>query len=100
MVTVGFLVTVTAKPGKESELADFLAGALPLAEDEVQTIAWFAFKIDDGTFGIYDVFPSEEGRQAHLGGQVAAALMAKADELLSEPPSIKPVDVLAAKLPG
>ena len=98
IVTVGLLVTVTAKPGKEQELADFLKSALPLAEAEPDTTAWFAIKIDDSTFGIFDVFPSEEGRQAHLGGPIAAALMAKADELLASPPDIKPIDVLAAKL--
>jgi quinol monooxygenase YgiN len=98
MVTVGLLATLKAKPGKEAELAEFLASALPLAETEPETTAWFAIKIDDGTFGIFDVFPSSEGREAHLNGPIAAALMAKADELLSSPPDIKPIDVLAAKL--
>ncbi len=98
MVTVGLLATLSAKPGKEDELADFLAGALPLAEAEPETTAWFAIKIDDSTYGIFDVFPGADGRQAHLDGPIAAALMAKADELLSSPPEIKPIDVLAAKL--
>jgi quinol monooxygenase YgiN len=98
MVTVGLLVTLSAKPGKEDELAEFLAGAQPLAEAEPDTTAWFAIRIDASTFGIFDVFPDDGGRQAHLGGPIAAALMAKADELLSSPPDIKPVDVLAAKL--
>ncbi|MGI8699372.1 MAG: putative quinol monooxygenase [Mycobacteriales bacterium] len=98
MVTVGLLATLSAKPGKEAELADFLAGALPLAENEPATTAWFAIKIDDSTYGIFDVFPGADGRQAHLDGPIAAALMAKADDLLSSPPEIKPVDVLAAKL--
>lgn len=98
MVTVGLLVTVTAKPGKEDELAAFLSSALPLAEAEPDTTAWFAFKIDDSTFGIFDVFPGDAGRQAHLGGPIAAALMSKADELLACPPDIKAIDVLAAKL--
>jgi len=100
MVNVGLLVTLVAKPGKEDELASFLESALPLAQDEDDTIAWFAHKVDDSTFGIYDVFPGQEGRQAHLDGPIAAALMDKADELLSAPPQIKPIDVLAAKLPG
>jgi quinol monooxygenase YgiN len=100
MVTVGILATLTAKPGKESELADFLAGALPLAEGEPDTTAWFAIKIDDRTYGIFDAFPSADGRQAHLAGPIASALMAKAGELLEGAPDIKPVDVLAAKLPG
>lgn len=98
MVTVGLLVTMSAKPGKEKELADFLAGALPLAQAEPETTAWFAVKIDDSTYGIVDFFPSDAGRQAHLNGPIAAALMDKAGELLSAPPEIKPIDVLAAKL--
>jgi quinol monooxygenase YgiN len=100
MVTVGLLVTVKAKPGKESAVAEFLAGALQLAQDEPDTTAWFAIQIDESTFGIFDVFPDDGGRQAHLNGPIAAALMANADELLSEAPSIKPIDVLAAKLPA
>jgi quinol monooxygenase YgiN len=98
MVTVGLLATLKAKPGKEADLAEFLASALPLAEAEPDTTAWFAIKIDDATFGIFDVFPGTEGREAHLGGPIAAALMANADELLSSPPDIKAIDVLAAKL--
>lgn len=100
MVTVGLLATLNAKPGKEGELAAFLASALPLAQAEDDTVAWFATKLDDTTYGIFDVFPGPEGRQAHLDGPIAAALMERADELLSSPPDIKPIDVLAAKLPG
>jgi quinol monooxygenase YgiN len=100
MVTVGILATLTAKPGKEGEVAEFLASALPLAEAEPETTAWFAIKIDDSTYGIFDVFPSSDGRQAHLAGPIASALTARAGDLFSEPPSIKPIDVLAAKLPG
>lgn len=100
MVKVGLLVTLKAKAGKEQEVADFLASALPLANAEAETTAWFAIKIDASTFGIVDFFPSDHGRQAHLDGPIAAALMSKADELLSAPPVIKPVDVLAAKLPA
>jgi quinol monooxygenase YgiN len=98
MVTVGLLATLAAKPGKQDELAAFLASALPLAEGEPDTTAWFAIKLDDTTFGIFDVFPGPEGRQTHLDGPIAAALMDKADELLASPPDIKPVEVLAAKL--
>jgi quinol monooxygenase YgiN len=98
MVTVGILATLTAKPGKEDELAQFLTDALPLAQAEAQTTAWFAVKIDESTFGIFDVFPSQDGRQAHLDGPIAAALLGRADELLAEAPAIKPIDVLAAKL--
>lgn len=100
MVTVGLLVTLTAKPGKEEELAAFLAGALPLAQDEPDTTAWFAIRIDQSTYGVFDIFPDDAGRQAHLDGRIAAALMAKADELLASPPDMKPIDVLAAKLPA
>ena len=94
----GLLVILEAQPGKEDELAAFLASALPLAEAEPDTTAWFAIKIDDVTFGIFDVFPGPEGRQAHLAGQIAAALMSRAGELLATSPDIKPIDVLAAKL--
>jgi quinol monooxygenase YgiN len=100
MITVGLLATLEAKPGKEEDLATFLASALPLAQAENDTIAWFAIKIDDATYGIFDVFPGDEGRQAHLDGPIAAALMDKAEELLNSPPDIKPIDVLAAKLPS
>jgi len=100
MVKVGLLATLRAKDGKEEELATFLAGALPLAEGEPATTAWFATKLDDSTFGVFDVFPDDAGRQAHLDGPIAAALMEKADELLSEPPEIKSIEILAAKLPA
>jgi len=100
MVTVGLLATLNAKPGKEQELSEFLASALPLAENEPDTTAWFAIKLDDSTYGIFDVFPADDGRQAHLNGPIAAALMDKADDLLASPPDIKPLDVLAAKLPS
>lgn len=98
MVTVGLLVTMTAKPGKEQEVADFLTSAQQLAEAEPDTTAWFAVRLDDATFGIFDVFPGADGRQAHLDGPIAAALMGKADELLVSAPDIKQVDVLASKL--
>ena len=98
MVTVGLLVTLQAKPGKEQEVADFLASALPLAQAEPATTAWFAVRLEHGSFGIFDVFPDDAGRQAHLGGPIAAALMERASDLLASPPSIANVDVLAAKL--
>lgn len=98
MVDRGFLATLVAKPGKEQELADFLAGALPLAQAEAGTIVWYAIRIDDRTYGIFDAFETEEAREAHINGPIAAALMSKADELLAEPPSIKPVDLLAVKV--
>jgi quinol monooxygenase YgiN len=99
MVKVALLVRLEAKPGKESEVEEFLRGGLPIVEEEPETTAWFAIRLGESTYGIFDAFPDESGRQAHLAGRVAAALMAKADDLLSEPPKIEPVDVLAAKLP-
>lgn len=99
MVNVALLVRLEAKPGKEEAVAEFLRGGLAIVQDEPQTIAWFAIRMGASTFGIFDAFPDDAGRRAHLAGRVAAALMAKAGELLSEPPRIEPVDVLAAKLP-
>jgi len=99
MVKVALFVRLEAKPGKEAEVERFLKDGLPIVEGEPATIAWFGIRLGPSTFGIFDAFPDEEGRQAHLSGQVAAALMAKASELLAEPPTIEKVDVLAAKLP-
>lgn len=99
MVTVALLVRLEAKPGKEETVAAFLSGALPLAEAEPATTTWFALRLGPSTFGIFDAFPDEAGRQAHLSGPIAAALMAKAGDLLSVPPVIETVQVLAAKLP-
>ena len=98
MVRVGLFVRLEAKSGKEAEVESFLRGGLPIVEAEPATIAWFAIRLGPTTFGIFDAFPNEEGRQAHLSGRVAAALMAKASDLLSQPPVIEKVDVLAAKL--
>jgi quinol monooxygenase YgiN len=97
-VTVGLLVTLEARSGKEDELADFLASAQALVEAEPETVSWFAFRIDESRFGIFDVFPSRSGRTAHLSGPVAEALLAKAEDVLVTAPQIEPVDVLAAKL--
>jgi quinol monooxygenase YgiN len=92
-------VELKARPGKEEEVAAFLAGAQPLAAAEPGTESWFAVRIDAQTFGIFDTFATEEGRDAHLNGPIAAALMAHADELLSEAPQIRKADILAQKLP-
>ncbi|PYS57896.1 MAG: antibiotic biosynthesis monooxygenase [Acidobacteria bacterium] len=100
MVTVALLVRLEAKPGKESEVESFLNSGLALVQEEPDTTAWFAIRMSPSTFGIFDAFPSESGRQAHLSGKVAAALMEKASDLFSESPAIQKVDVLAAKLPG
>jgi quinol monooxygenase YgiN len=99
MVNVALLVRLEAKPGKETEVEEFLRSGLPLAQQEPATTVWFALRLGPTTFGIFDAFPDDAGRQAHLSGQIAAALMAKAPELLAEPPAIEQVDVLAAKLP-
>ena len=99
-IKVGILATLVAKPGKEEELGAFLASALPLAQGEPATITWYAWRMGPSTFGIFDTFPDAAGRQAHMAGQIAAALMAKAPDLLAEPPSIQNIDVLAAKLSG
>src|SRR5579863_6239648 len=99
MVTKGLFVMLEAKPGKETDVEDFLKAGLSIVQDEPATIAWFAIKIGPSKFGIFDAFPDETGRQAHLSGRVAAAQMAKAPELLAKPPSIEKIDVLASKLP-
>lgn len=99
MITVGLLVRLEAKPGKEAEVENFLKSGLALVEDEPETTVWFAIRMGQSTFGIFDAFPDESGRKAHLSGRVAAALMAKASDLLAQPPAIENVDVLAVKLP-
>ena len=99
MVNVALFVRLEAKPGKEKEVEDFLRGGLPLVQDEPATTTWYGIKLGPSTFGIFDTFADESGRQAHLNGKVAAALMAKASELLAKPPVIEKVDILAAKLP-
>ena len=97
-VRVGLLVRLQAKPGKEAEVASFLEGGLALANQEVFTPVWFALRLGPGKFGIFDAFADDAVRKAHLGGQIAAALMAKAPELLAEPPQIEQVDILALKI--
>lgn len=93
------LATLQAKPGKENDVAQFLKSALPLVEAEPETNAWFALKLGPSTFGIFDTFAAESGREAHLSGKVAAALMQKAPDLFAEPPKIQKVDLLASKAP-
>ena len=99
MVKVALFVRLEAKPGKEANVENFLRGGLSVVQEEPATIAWFAIRLGPSTFGIFDAFPDESGRQAHLSGRVAAELTEKASELLAHPPSIEKVDVLAAKLP-
>ena len=100
MVRTGLFVRLEARPGKEMEVEEFLRSGLDVVREEPATVAWFAIRLGPSTFGIFDAFPDEAGRQAHLSGKVAAALMAKAPELLSQAPVIEKVDVIAAKLPG
>src|SRR3954464_10871553 len=99
MVKLALLVRLEAKPGKEEEVADFLRSGLPLVQEEPATVAWFGIRLGPSTFGIFDVFPDEAGRQAHLSGKVAATLMEKAPELFEQPPTIEKIDILADKLP-
>jgi quinol monooxygenase YgiN len=100
MTKFGLIARLEAKPGKEKDVEEFLRGALPVVQQEQGTIAWFAIRLSPSTFGIFDTFPDEAGRQAHLTGRVADALFAKASELFSKPPSIERFDVLADKLPA
>jgi quinol monooxygenase YgiN len=98
MVKLGLLVTIEAKPGKEAELQSFLSNALPLAEQEPATTAWFAFRIGPATFGIFDAFPDEAGRHAHLDGRLAAELYKVGPTLIAHM-DLENIDLLAAKLP-
>jgi quinol monooxygenase YgiN len=100
MVNVALFARLEAKPGKEAEVEAFLKSALPLVEAEPATTVWFGVRLGPSTFGIFDAFPDDAGRQAHMTGQVAAALMARAADLFSIPPVIENIDVLASKLPA
>ena len=97
MTKLALLARLEAKPGKEQAVADLLVDALALARQEPDTVTWYALRIGPSTFGVFDTFNDEGGRSAHLAGPIAAALMAKADELLSTAPVIEAVEVLAAK---
>jgi quinol monooxygenase YgiN len=97
MVKYALLARVEAKAGKEEAVEQFLTSALALAQEEEETVSWYALKIGPSTFGIFDTFNEEAGREAHLNGKIAAALMQHADELLSKPPVIEKVELLAVK---
>lgn len=97
MEKFAILARVEAKPGKETEVLEFLKSALPLAEGEPGTVRWYALQIGPSTFGIFDTFETEEGRMEHLNGPIAAALMANASELLAKDPIIEMVELLAIK---
>jgi quinol monooxygenase YgiN len=96
---IGLLARIEAKPQYADEVEALLRGALRLAREEEQTVTWFAFRESPTTFGIFDTFEEEQGRTAHLGGRVAAALTDAAQTMLSSDPDIRPVDLLAVKLP-
>lgn len=97
MKKLGLLATLKAKSGKEAEVEQFIKGAVDLAQQENKTLTWYSFKIDSNTFGIFDTFENEEGRDAHLNGEIAKALMANADRLLSEAPQIQKIEILSSK---
>ncbi|WP_020184238.1 hypothetical protein [Methylopila sp. 73B] len=99
MVKFALFVTMEAKPGKEAEVEAFLKDGLPIVQNEAGTVVWFGARMGPSTFAIFDAFPDEAGRQAHLSGLVAAALMEKTPELFASAPRIERLDVLAAKLP-
>lgn len=98
MLALGLFVRLEAKPGREQEVADFLNQGLQLAKQEATTPLWFALRLGPSTFGVFDAFPDEQGRQAHLSGPIAQALMAQAPKLLAVPPSIERTEVLGAKI--
>ena len=96
-VTLGILALLEAKPGKGDDLADFLRSGREIAAREKGTVTWYAFKVGDTTYGVFDTFESEEGRQAHLNGEIAKALGQVGPELLASDPDIRPVEILAVK---
>ena len=100
MITVGLWVRLIAKPGKEATVAEFLEGAVKLAEQETGTVLWCAVRLSPTEFAIFDGHTDEAGRQAHLNGEVAAAILANAGDWLAEPPVIEQTDFLALKLPA
>jgi quinol monooxygenase YgiN len=99
MYAVALFARLEAKAGKENEVAKFLQTGLALANQEVTTPIWFALRLGPTTFGVFDAFTDERGRQAHLNGPIAKALMAQASELFAKPPVIEQIEVLGAKLP-
>ncbi|MEU6069721.1 MULTISPECIES: putative quinol monooxygenase [Streptomyces] len=99
MTRLGLLARIEAKPDYADQIETLLREAERLAQQESDTVTWFAFRQGPTTFGIFDAFDDEQGRQNHLQGRIAAALMEAAPEMLAEAPDIKPVDILADKLP-
>jgi quinol monooxygenase YgiN len=99
MAKLALYAHLKAKPGKAAEVEAFLKSALPLAEKEPGTVTWYAFEESNGSYGVFDTFEDEAARQAHLDGPIAKALMAKASELLAEPPAIHKIRLIANKIP-
>ncbi len=97
MVKKAIWVELNAKPGKEKELEDFLKSAQPLAEQERDTVSWYAVKLGPANFGIFDTFVDDAGRQAHLNGDIAKALMSKGKELVANDPKIHQIEIIASK---
>ena len=97
METLAILVMLEARPGKTDDLEAFLKSALPMAEAEPGTVSWYALKLGPRSFGIFDTFADQAGRDAHLNGEIAQALFARADELLVEPPTVVKPEILAGK---
>ena len=96
-LTLGILALVEAKPGKEAEVEAFVKGGRAVVEQEPGTRVWYGFRVNDSTFGIFDAFEDEAARQAHMSGQIPAALAAAGPQLLAKDPDIRLVDVLAVK---
>jgi quinol monooxygenase YgiN len=96
MEAIGLLVALEARPGKEADAEAFLKSAQPLALNESGTLKWYAIKLGPGKFGIFDTFANEAGRNAHLTGEIAKALGARANELFATPPQIEKVEILAS----
>src|SRR5262245_37282249 len=99
MLSLGLFVRLEAKPGKEKEVAAFLKQGLQMANQEPTTLIWFSVRLGTSTFVIFDAFADEAGRETHLNGPIAQALMANASDLLSAPPSIEKTEILGVKLP-
>ena len=99
MYKLALFVRLEAKPGKENEVAKFLETGVALAKQEPTTLLWFALRLGPTTFGVFDAFAHEDGRQTHLHGPIAQALMAKAPDLFARPPSIEPIEILGSKHP-
>ena len=96
---LALFVRLEAKKGKEAEVEKFLRDGLSMAENEPATVSWYALRLGPSTFGIFDTFTDNKGREAHLNGSIAKALKARSSELFAQPPSIEKTDILACKLP-